>query len=73
MFQKPGVPLSKTTLITHCYSDLSFMDFICTMVTRSVQVPSLTLFVLCEGSELLWAELLVRRNRFCSVGFNVTR
>ncbi|XP_071318828.1 HEAT repeat-containing protein 1 isoform X2 [Trachinotus anak] len=35
--QKPGVPLSRGTLITHCYTDLSFMDFICTMVTRSIQ------------------------------------
>uniref|UniRef100_A0A7N6BI18 HEAT repeat-containing protein 1 n=1 Tax=Anabas testudineus TaxID=64144 RepID=A0A7N6BI18_ANATE len=32
--QKPGVPLSRGALITHCYTDLSFMDFICTMVTK---------------------------------------
>nr|XP_020444378.1 HEAT repeat-containing protein 1 isoform X1 [Monopterus albus]XP_020444379.1 HEAT repeat-containing protein 1 isoform X1 [Monopterus albus] len=38
--QKPGVPLSRGTLITHCYTDLSFMDFICTMVTKSVQAYS---------------------------------
>uniref|UniRef100_A0A1A8RMW0 HEAT repeat-containing protein 1 n=2 Tax=Nothobranchius rachovii TaxID=451742 RepID=A0A1A8RMW0_9TELE len=38
--QKPGVPLSKGTLVTHCYSDLSFMDFICTMVTQSIQAYS---------------------------------
>ncbi|XP_015227293.1 PREDICTED: HEAT repeat-containing protein 1 [Cyprinodon variegatus] len=38
--QKPGVPLSRGTLITHCYSDLSFMDFICSMVTRSIQAYS---------------------------------
>ncbi|XP_029695501.1 HEAT repeat-containing protein 1 [Takifugu rubripes] len=38
--QKPGVPLSKGTLITHCYSDLSFLDFICTMVTRSIEAYS---------------------------------
>ncbi|CAN9508835.1 unnamed protein product [Ophioblennius macclurei] len=38
--QKPGVPLSRGTLITHCYSDLSFMDFICNMVTRSIQAYS---------------------------------
>ncbi|XP_007565302.1 HEAT repeat-containing protein 1 [Poecilia formosa] len=38
--QKPGVPLSRGTLITHCYSDLSFMDFICTLVTRSIQAYS---------------------------------
>lgn len=36
--QKPGVPLSRGALITHCYSDLSFMDFICSMVTRAIQV-----------------------------------
>uniref|UniRef100_A0A8P4GR60 HEAT repeat-containing protein 1 n=1 Tax=Dicentrarchus labrax TaxID=13489 RepID=A0A8P4GR60_DICLA len=36
--QKPGVPLSRGTLITHCYTDLSFMDFICTMVTKAIQV-----------------------------------
>uniref|UniRef100_A0AAQ5ZYX5 HEAT repeat-containing protein 1 n=1 Tax=Amphiprion ocellaris TaxID=80972 RepID=A0AAQ5ZYX5_AMPOC len=36
--QKPGVPLSRGALINHCYSDLSFMDFICSMVTRSIQV-----------------------------------
>lgn len=41
--QKPGVPLSRGTLITHCYSDLSFMDFICTLVTRSIEVTSPTL------------------------------
>lgn len=38
VLQKPGVPLSRGTLITHCYTDLSFMDFICSMVTRSIQV-----------------------------------
>ncbi|XP_041671630.1 HEAT repeat-containing protein 1 isoform X1 [Cheilinus undulatus] len=38
--QKPGVPLSRGTLITHCYSDLGFMDFICTMVTKAVQAYS---------------------------------
>lgn len=38
--QKPGVPLSRGTLITHCYTDLSFMDFICTIVTRSIQAYS---------------------------------
>lgn len=36
--QKPGVPLSRGTLITHCYSDLGFMDFICSMVTRTIEV-----------------------------------
>ncbi|XP_026170562.1 HEAT repeat-containing protein 1 isoform X2 [Mastacembelus armatus] len=38
--QKPGVPLSRGALITHCYTDLSFMDFICTTVTRSIQAYS---------------------------------
>ncbi|XP_051250661.1 HEAT repeat-containing protein 1 isoform X2 [Dicentrarchus labrax] len=38
--QKPGVPLSRGTLITHCYTDLSFMDFICTMVTKAIQAYS---------------------------------
>lgn len=37
-FQKPGVPLSKGTLITHCYSDLSFLDFICALVTQAIEV-----------------------------------
>ena len=32
------MPLARGTLITHCYKDLSFMDFICTMVTKAVQV-----------------------------------
>uniref|UniRef100_A0A667YWZ5 HEAT repeat-containing protein 1 n=1 Tax=Myripristis murdjan TaxID=586833 RepID=A0A667YWZ5_9TELE len=36
--QKPGVPLARGTLITHCYKDLSFMDFICTLVTKSIKV-----------------------------------
>ncbi|KAK2820168.1 hypothetical protein Q5P01_023127 [Channa striata] len=38
--QKPGVPLSRGVLITHCYTDLSFMDFICTLVTKSIQAYS---------------------------------
>ncbi|XP_036210450.1 HEAT repeat-containing protein 1 isoform X3 [Myotis myotis] len=33
-----GVPLAKGTLITHCYKDLGFMDFICSLVTKSVKV-----------------------------------
>uniref|UniRef100_A0A7N9DD14 HEAT repeat-containing protein 1 n=1 Tax=Macaca fascicularis TaxID=9541 RepID=A0A7N9DD14_MACFA len=32
------VPLAKGTLITHCYKDLGFMDFICSLVTKSVKV-----------------------------------
>ncbi|XP_030629489.1 HEAT repeat-containing protein 1 [Chanos chanos] len=35
--QKPGVPLARGTLLTHCYKDMGFMDFICTMVTDSVK------------------------------------
>ncbi|XP_069374153.1 HEAT repeat-containing protein 1 isoform X2 [Paralichthys olivaceus] len=38
--QKPGVPLSRGALITHCYTDLSFMDFICSIVTKSIQAYS---------------------------------
>ncbi|XP_039869962.1 HEAT repeat-containing protein 1 isoform X2 [Simochromis diagramma] len=38
--QKPGVPLSRGTLIAHCYTDLSFMDFICSLVTRSIEAYS---------------------------------
>ncbi|XP_072523688.1 HEAT repeat-containing protein 1 [Salminus brasiliensis] len=38
--QKPGVPLARATLLTHCYKDLGFMDFICTMVTKSVKAYS---------------------------------
>nr|XP_056709237.1 HEAT repeat-containing protein 1 [Euleptes europaea] len=39
--QKPGVPLAKGTLITHCYKDLGFMDFLCSLVTQSVKAFSL--------------------------------
>ncbi|XP_029449670.1 HEAT repeat-containing protein 1 [Rhinatrema bivittatum] len=35
--QKPGVPLARGTLITHCYKDLGFMDFICNLVTKAVK------------------------------------
>uniref|UniRef100_A0A8B9K3U5 HEAT repeat-containing protein 1 n=1 Tax=Astyanax mexicanus TaxID=7994 RepID=A0A8B9K3U5_ASTMX len=38
--QKPGVPLARGTLLTHCYKDLGFMDFICTMVTKSLKAYS---------------------------------
>lgn len=38
--QKPGVPLSRGALITHCYSDLGFMDFICSLVTKSIEAYS---------------------------------
>ncbi|KAK2499157.1 hypothetical protein MC885_011626 [Smutsia gigantea] len=36
--KQSGVPLAKGTLITHCYKDLGFMDFICSVVTKSVKV-----------------------------------
>uniref|UniRef100_A0A670I6A9 HEAT repeat-containing protein 1 n=1 Tax=Podarcis muralis TaxID=64176 RepID=A0A670I6A9_PODMU len=39
--QKPGVPLARGTLITHCYKDLGFMDFICSLVTKSLKAFSL--------------------------------
>ncbi|KAM6951021.1 HEAT repeat-containing protein 1 [Aplochiton taeniatus] len=38
--QKPGVPLARGTLITHCYKDLGFMDFICTLVSTSIKAYS---------------------------------
>ncbi|XP_015678298.1 HEAT repeat-containing protein 1 [Protobothrops mucrosquamatus] len=38
--QKPGVPLARGTLITHCHKDLGFMDFLCNLVTKSVKVFS---------------------------------
>uniref|UniRef100_A0A8B9EH72 HEAT repeat-containing protein 1 n=1 Tax=Anser cygnoides TaxID=8845 RepID=A0A8B9EH72_ANSCY len=38
--RKPGVPLARGTLITHCYKDLDFMDFICRLVAKSVKVFS---------------------------------
>uniref|UniRef100_A0A671PB53 HEAT repeat-containing protein 1 n=1 Tax=Sinocyclocheilus anshuiensis TaxID=1608454 RepID=A0A671PB53_9TELE len=38
--QKPGVPLARGTLLTHCYKDLGFMDFICSMITDSVKAYS---------------------------------
>ncbi|XP_075718875.1 HEAT repeat-containing protein 1 [Rhinoderma darwinii] len=38
--QKPGVPLARSTLITHCYKDMGFMEFICSLVTKSIKVFS---------------------------------
>ncbi|XP_028625749.1 HEAT repeat-containing protein 1 [Grammomys surdaster] len=35
--KQSGVPLARGTLVTHCYKDLGFMDFICSLVTRSVK------------------------------------
>ncbi|XP_033875164.3 HEAT repeat-containing protein 1 [Acipenser ruthenus] len=43
--QKHGVHLARGTLITHCYKDLSFMDFICNLVTKAVKAYSS-----CSGS-----------------------
>ncbi|XP_074846218.1 HEAT repeat-containing protein 1 isoform X2 [Carettochelys insculpta] len=37
---KPGVPLARGALITHCYKNLGFMDFICSLVTKSVKTFS---------------------------------
>ncbi|KAF3823874.1 hypothetical protein GH733_006878 [Mirounga leonina] len=39
-----GVPLARGTLITHCYKDLGFMDFICSLVTKSVKLRVLLTF-----------------------------
>uniref|UniRef100_A0A8C0DRX7 HEAT repeat-containing protein 1 n=1 Tax=Balaenoptera musculus TaxID=9771 RepID=A0A8C0DRX7_BALMU len=36
--KQSGVPLAKGTLVTHCYKDLGFMDFICSLVTKSVKI-----------------------------------
>ncbi|XP_069625106.1 HEAT repeat-containing protein 1 [Ranitomeya imitator] len=38
--QKPGVPLARSTVITHCYKDMGFMEFICSLVTKSVKAFS---------------------------------
>ncbi|KAM4693779.1 HEAT repeat-containing protein 1 [Discoglossus pictus] len=38
--QKPGVPLARSTVITHCYKDMNFLEFICNLVTKSVKVFS---------------------------------
>ncbi|KAF7648691.1 hypothetical protein LDENG_00153150 [Lucifuga dentata] len=35
--QKAGVPLARGALVARCYTDLSFMDFICSIVTDSIQ------------------------------------
>ncbi|XP_048392427.1 HEAT repeat-containing protein 1 isoform X2 [Stegostoma tigrinum] len=35
--QKYGVPLARSTLITHCYKDLNFMDFICSLITKATK------------------------------------
>uniref|UniRef100_A0AAY4APZ5 HEAT repeat-containing protein 1 n=1 Tax=Denticeps clupeoides TaxID=299321 RepID=A0AAY4APZ5_9TELE len=40
------VPLARGTLLTHCYKDLGFMDFICSLVTQSVKVHASSLRVI---------------------------
>ncbi|XP_008944880.1 PREDICTED: HEAT repeat-containing protein 1-like, partial [Merops nubicus] len=52
--RKPGVPLARGTVITHCYKDLNFMDFICRLVAKSVKV-----FSECPGSAAQLRVLLV--------------
>lgn len=44
------MPLARGTLVTHCYKDLGFMDFICSLVTKSVKV-SHECVVECVGSQ----------------------
>lgn len=45
--KKPGVPLARGTVITHCYKDLNFMDFICKLVAKSVKVVDLFQNIIC--------------------------
>uniref|UniRef100_A0A8C3P4L5 HEAT repeat-containing protein 1 n=1 Tax=Cyanoderma ruficeps TaxID=181631 RepID=A0A8C3P4L5_9PASS len=52
--RKPGVPLARGTVITHCYKDLDFMDFICRLVAKSVKV-----FSECPGNTAQLRVLLV--------------
>uniref|UniRef100_A0A8C5UIS2 HEAT repeat-containing protein 1 n=1 Tax=Malurus cyaneus samueli TaxID=2593467 RepID=A0A8C5UIS2_9PASS len=52
--RKPGVPLARGTVITHCYKDLDFMDFICKLVAKSVKV-----FSECPGNAAQLRVLLV--------------
>ncbi|NWU93578.1 HEAT1 protein, partial [Upupa epops] len=52
--RKPGVPLARGTVITHCYKDLDFMDFICRLVAKSVKV-----FSECPGNSSQLRVLLV--------------
>ncbi|NXG68188.1 HEAT1 protein, partial [Baryphthengus martii] len=53
--RKPGVPLARGTVITHCYKDLNFMDFICRLVAKSVKV----VFSDCPGNSAQLRVLLV--------------
>uniref|UniRef100_A0A663MXZ7 HEAT repeat-containing protein 1 n=1 Tax=Athene cunicularia TaxID=194338 RepID=A0A663MXZ7_ATHCN len=52
--RKPGVPLARGTVITHCYKDMDFMDFICRLVAKSVKV-----FSECPGNSAQLRVLLV--------------
>ncbi|KAM6138113.1 HEAT repeat-containing protein 1 [Phoenicopterus ruber ruber] len=52
--RKPGVPLARGTVITHCYKDLDFMHFICRLVAKSVKV-----FSECPGNSAQLRVLLV--------------
>nr|XP_010305092.1 PREDICTED: HEAT repeat-containing protein 1 [Balearica regulorum gibbericeps] len=52
--RKPGVPLARGTVITHCYKDLDFMDFICRLVAKSMKV-----FSECPGNSAQLRVLLV--------------
>ncbi|KAM6365959.1 HEAT repeat-containing protein 1 isoform 1-T1 [Alca torda] len=52
--RKPGVPLARGTVITHCYKDLDFMGFICRLVAKSVKV-----FSECSGNSAQLRVLLV--------------
>ncbi|XP_064652664.1 HEAT repeat-containing protein 1-like [Lineus longissimus] len=36
--QKPGVPLPRTTVMTHCNKDPSFLNFVCDMVHKFLKV-----------------------------------
>ncbi|NXV47006.1 HEAT1 protein, partial [Uria aalge] len=53
--RKPGVPLARGTVITHCYKDLDFMGFICRLVAKSVKV----VFSECSGNSAQLRVLLV--------------
>ncbi|NXK98660.1 HEAT1 protein, partial [Formicarius rufipectus] len=53
--RKPGVPLARGTVVTHCYKDLNFMDFICRLVAKSVKV----VFSECPGNSAQLRVLLV--------------
>lgn len=35
--QKPGVPLARSTVLTHCYKDPGFLQFVCNMVPLAIK------------------------------------